>query len=39
MEVHEHIKGGENLLSEIIVLLNNKDFEVKLGEENLSARL
>ncbi len=39
MEVHEHIKGGENLLKEIIELLENKDFEVKLGEENLSTRL
>ncbi len=39
MEVHEHIKGGENLLSEIIELLESKEFEVTTGEENLSTRL
>ena len=39
MEVHEHIKGGENLLNKIIKLLETKDFDVKIGEENLSTRL
>ena len=39
MEVHEHIKGGENLLNETFELLENKGFEVILGEENLSTRL
>lgn len=39
MEVHEHIKGGENLLKNIVGLLENKNFEVILGEENLSTRL
>jgi hypothetical protein len=39
MEVHEHIKGGENLLNEIIELLESKNFKVKIGEEDLSARL
>ncbi len=39
MEVHEHIKGGENLLNEIIKLLEKKAFELYIGEEDLSARL
>jgi len=39
MEVHEHIKGGKNLLNEIIDLLERENFEVKLGEEDLSSRL
>jgi FkbM family methyltransferase len=39
MEVHEHIRGGENLLKKIITLLKNKDFEVNTGEENLSTKL
>lgn len=39
MEVHEHIKGGDNLLNEIIEFLENKGFEVIIGEENLSTRL
>ncbi|MFX0069467.1 MAG: FkbM family methyltransferase [Candidatus Hermodarchaeota archaeon] len=39
MEVHEHIKGGENLLNEVIELLENKNFEVHIGEENLSTKL
>ena len=39
MEVHEHIKRGENLLNEVIKLLENKNFEVDIGEENLSTKL
>jgi FkbM family methyltransferase len=39
LEVHEHIKNGENLVNELIDLLVNKDFRVNLGEENLSTRL
>ena len=30
MEVHTHIKGGENLLDEIVELLNEKAFQVDL---------
>jgi FkbM family methyltransferase len=39
MEVHEHIKGGENLLHEIIKLLENKGFETNIGEENVYTKL
>ncbi|TFG06480.1 MAG: FkbM family methyltransferase [Promethearchaeota archaeon] len=39
IEVHEHIKGGENLLNEVIQLLENKHFEVHVGEENVSTKL
>lgn len=34
MEVHTHIKGGENLLNEIIELLERKGFKTELGDES-----
>jgi len=29
MEVHEHIKGGHNLLNKITEMLTNKEFQVR----------
>jgi FkbM family methyltransferase len=34
IEVHTHIKGGENLLEEITELLNSKGFSTSLGKES-----
>jgi DUF1009 family protein len=34
MEIHEHIKGGENLLEEINELLEKKGFKVILDKES-----
>ncbi|MBD3340591.1 MAG: FkbM family methyltransferase [Candidatus Lokiarchaeota archaeon] len=39
MEVHEHIKSGKNLLNKFIKLLENKSFNVKVGEEDIFAKL
>ncbi len=34
MEVHEHIKGGENLLKEISDSLKERGFEIGIGKES-----
>ncbi len=34
MEVHTHIKGGEDLLNEMIDLLRNKNFKIDLGDKS-----
>lgn len=34
MEVHTHIKGGENLMNEMIELLESKGFKTELGDES-----
>ncbi len=39
MEVHEHIKNGANLLTKLIALLTSKGFSVKVGKEDISAKL
>ncbi|MHA1724394.1 MAG: FkbM family methyltransferase [Promethearchaeota archaeon] len=39
MEVHEHIKNGANLLKKLVELLTSKDFTVKVGKEDISAKL
>ncbi|MFX0064029.1 MAG: FkbM family methyltransferase [Candidatus Hermodarchaeota archaeon] len=33
MEVHQHIKGGKNLITKFTTLLESKGFSVKLGKE------
>ena len=39
MEVHEHIKGGENLLNELKELLERKDFTVFLDKDGRFAKM
>lgn len=39
MEVHTHIKGGQNLLVDFIKLLENKGFKVFQGKDDLEARM
>jgi len=34
MEVHTHIKGGENLLDEIVEMLNDKRFQVEVEKDS-----
>jgi len=34
MEVHTHIKGGENLLNELVDLLKSKKFQVEVDEDS-----
>jgi FkbM family methyltransferase len=39
IEVHQHIKGGENLVNDIKNLLEQKGFSVRLGNESRETKL
>jgi len=39
IEVHQHIKGGENLVNDIKNLLEQKGFSVSLGDESRESKL
>jgi len=39
MEVHTHIKGGQNLRESVFALLESKGFQVLHGKEDLEARM
>jgi len=39
MEVHEHIKGGENLLKEMSKSLKKRGFEIGIGKESRETKM
>jgi len=39
MEVHEHIKGGENLLKKISESLKKRGFEIDIGKESRETKM
>ena len=39
IEVHQHIKGGKNLLNDISALLEQKGFSITIGDESRETKL